>query len=329
MLFIKVKHGLLEEENFYLTSSASDFLGEGTWSRTDTDFKLFSGEIKRKLPYKDGFVIDVKKKTSDINIDTEYTMFIENDNAKFGLKEIKGDETAQYWRIIYHNGFIQTYSSQDGEIWLNKGGCNIEFEGDLFQGFEVKGGKELVITNYNIYNSPYLKLQNFPLNTVAQIYNSDNTIVKERVFDDKYECDIFLDKKINGYIKIFSDSTLNTLLFTSSIRDFFQGDVFLFSNENIQLIYKNKVLDYEVTNIESYKECLIVKNSSDIVANDIHIEVINNSEIIEISFDDTNYSKVICLDELNPQQEIKLYIKIVKDNNFQNFKTQQFDINIY
>lgn len=330
MPLIKVECGLLEEENFYLTSPISDFLGDGIWSRTQEKFILKSGEIKRRLPYKESFVIDVKKETAELDKFSEFIFFIESNDKKFGIREVKGNENNIYWKIIYSDGFIQIYSSDDNMNWINKGGCDINLGEEIFQGFRVIGKNNLVITDYKVYSSPFLKLQNFEPNTLVHLYNISDTLIKQRLFDSSYECKIFLDCKVKGYLKIFSDSTLEKLLYTSPVYDFDLGDVFLFSNEFIQLIYKGKVLTYQTTDLINYNEHFIIKNSSEIQVLNICVEVINpNSDDIKMSLDKESYFNKICIGSLEPNEEKDMYLKITKDLKNPNFSRKQFDIKIY
>lgn len=328
MPLIKIEHGLLENENFYLNSPLTDFLGDGSWSRTQEIFVLKSGTVKRKFPYKGDFMIEVKKEINSFIKGSINEFFIEDSSGlRVGIKEVEGESNIQYWRIIYCDGFIQTYVSLDGDIWENKGGSVVIFEGDMFQGFKVSGETNLVIEDYKIYSSPYLKLQNFRPGTTAKLYDYNDTLISERNFDNNYECNIFLDKNIRGYIKVF---LAENLLFTSSSTDFTHGDVFLFSNENIQLIHNDKILDYTITDINEYDESFIIKNAGSEPVLDIYIEVINkNTNIIEISFDKQDYKPVLCIERLEAEEEKEFYLRIIRDSNLSGFSIRQFEIDIH
>lgn len=330
MNFIKVKNGLLEEENFFLNSPASDFLGDGIWSRTNKRFTLKSGEIKRKLPdsYVNGFMIVVKKDSVLMDRNSIFKFFIENNETKIGIEESYSSEVNEYWKIIYYNEFIQVYSSNDGKIWKNNGGSNIKLEGDIFQGFSVHGKKELILSNYKVYNSPYLKLQNYEPGVKVYLYDENDNLINERVFNKDYECDIFIDYDLNGYIKLFKD---DNLIHTSSCQSFLQGDVFLFSSNNLQLIYQENILDYNTIFLEEKEEKFILKNSGDTEVFNINIDISknNNEDKIYLSYDRTNYLDKLNIDSLKSNEEIEFYIKIMRENQNKSFQVKYFDINIY
>jgi len=322
----KVKHGLLEEDNFYLTSSVTDFLGNGIWSRTDGEFILKSGTVKRRLPYRN-FVIDVKKKASGISESAYFEFFIEYDNGKLGIREEYGNEPVTDWRIIYYEGFIQIYVSEDdGLSWQNKGGADIELEGDIFQGFSVKGEQELIIMDYKLYCAPYLIIQNFRPGSFLQLIDADNNI-RERIFDENYECSIFLNNQTLGRVKVFENENL---IYESKNIKFIPGDVFLFSEKSIQLIYNEKVLDYNTTQINQHEESLTIKNAGDEDVFDIHIEVINkNKDAITLSFDGEIYYESLHVERLLVEEEMDFLVKIEKSDMSGNFFVKNFDINIY
>ncbi len=319
MQLTKVQHGLLEEDNFYITSRASDFLGDGRWSRTENIFKLKNGTIKRKFPHKNGFLIEVQKEVNGI----DFEFFFEDSKSKIGIKEVAGDEKISHWRIIYYNNFIQTYSSTDGVTWINKGGSYYIFEGDILQGFSVNDD-ELILTDYKVYSSPYLTIQNAKPNTIAQLYNIDGVCLSEKLFNEDYECNIFLENNLEGYIKILSDEE-----YTSSIFYFKQGDVFLFTENNLKLIYNGSALSFETTTLNSYTETFKLVNLGDNKVSDIHIEIINNnSDNIELSLNKQHYSNLLYINSLSPYEELIFYLKITKSNTV-NFRKKDFEINIY
>lgn len=191
MPLVKVQHGLLEEENFYLSSPVTDFLGSGAWSRTEEVFRLRSGTVLRRLPY-DAFVVDVRKEAVSLSGSDRFEFFIEDSNGRLGLREEAGDEPVTGWRIIYHEGFMQVYASTgDGGAWENKGGARVDLEGEIRQGFSLRGNEELVITDYRVYSNPNLTLQNFSPGTLARLTGPDENVL-ERYFNEDYECAFFL-----------------------------------------------------------------------------------------------------------------------------------------
>jgi len=328
MPLIKVKKGLLEQENFYLTSPATDFLGTGEWIRTDTTFNLKNGTVKRRLP-QSNFVIDVSKKILFPETEPEKSLcefFIESNNEKWGLKETISDETA-YWRIICYDGFIQIYFLIYEETWINNGGSEISLGENVYQGFTVNDC-ELSIDGYKLYDNPYLELQNFEPGTAVQLLDIESNLIKERLFNEDYTAKIFLDSCTKGYLKFIYN---NEEIFTSSIIDFDLGDVFLFSNENIELIYKGKVLTFETTKVSKDEiEQFIIRNAGKDEIFDINIEVLSsNGDLVHISFDNAEYSNILNIENMLASEERIFYLKIIKQVAADNFSVKKFDIKIY
>lgn len=327
MPIVKVKDGLLEEYNFYLKSHFEDFIGtNAVWSRTNDEFILSFGDIKRKIDYNLGFNIIVEK---DIIFNNEFSkaeFYIENNDIKIMLSEDFNDDLYKYWKIIFYDNFIQSYVSNDGIDWENKGGCTADFEGIIYQGFSCEES-ELKIKNYNVYASPYLKIQNFNPETKIILYDENNTIIKEGLFNNDYECNIFMNCDLKGYIKCFDD---NKVIYTSPVIEFKQGDVFLFLEDYIQLIYENNLLDYKTTNINKNESIFKVKNAGENSVYDINIIVENkNTDLVEISFDNNIFSDSLFIEELKVGEEKEMYLKITKNYNESNFTVKDFEIKIY
>lgn len=326
MPIVKVEHGLLEEENFYLASPVMDFLGNGSWSRTEERFRLKSGNVKRRLPYP-VFMIDVKKEAVELTDGDYFEFFISADNGAAGIKEEAGNEPITDWRIAYYDKFIQVYASADnGLTWENKGGENVDFEGEIYQGFRKAGNQDLVITEYKVYRSPYLTLQNFQTGDIARLTLTNGSVL-ERTFDEWYECGFFLEQETSGSVAVYKD---NECIFTSGIIEFTPGDVFLHTSDCIQLIYKERVLNYKTTELNTSNESFIIKNAGLNEAIDVHLSIINTcNDTVEISLDGNSWDSLLRIDKLEPNEEKEVLLRIIKDPSEAKFRVNHFDISIY
>ena len=96
----------------------------------------------------------------------------------------------------------------------------------------------------------------------------------------------------------------------------------------LDLIYKGRILDYTPTLLHSRRELVTLKNSSDTTYTDIGITPIipnpHNTDIIEVSFDNDEFYSSITLDEIEPEQEVDIYIKIIKDRGVKSYSTRHF-----
>lgn len=165
MQLVKVKDGLLELENFLTTSPIEDFLGNGEYHRTPDEFILQKGEIERKINY-DELLIVVEKEVTELNPDDRFEFYLSDGKDKSGIEEIYNTEYAKFWKLIYNDGYIQGYRSDDSKEWFNVGG--VKANKPLYQGFKTER-RELTINNYRVYRGPYLTIQNFYPGTLVRL----------------------------------------------------------------------------------------------------------------------------------------------------------------
>ena len=308
MQLVKVKDGLLELENFLTTSPIEDFLGNGEYHRTPDKFILQKGEIERKIKY-DELLIVVEKEPAVLGPDDRFEFFLSDGKNKSGIEESYNTEYAKYWKLIYNDGYIQGYKSNDSKIWSNVGG--IRSDKPIYQGFRADG-KELTINNYQVHRGPYITIQNFYPGTLAKLIDTEGNLVKERLFDGNNECNIFLDYPMSGMLEFYDP--VGELIYKSKPIFFNYGDIFMFSKYNLQLFYKGQLLTHKTTTLCSLLESLILKNNSDEVYENINIKINNlNNDIVEIGLNTGEFHEEIAIDEIKPGEEIELYIKITKD----------------
>lgn len=316
MQLVKVEDGLLELENFLTTSPIEDFLGNGEYHRTPEKFILRSGEVERKIKHKELLIV-VEKEPTELGPDDRFEFYLSDGKNKSGIEEIYNTEYAKYWKLIYYDGYIQGYKSNDSFNWSNIGG--IRADNPLCQGFKAEG-KELIINDYRVYRSPYITIQNFYPGTLVKLFDAEGNFIKERKFEDNHECNIFLDYPIAGYVELYDQ--LGELFYKSNPIFFNYGDVFMFTEYNLQLFYKGQLLTHKTTTLYSLLETLVLKNNSEETYKDIEITINNpNSDDIKISLDNEDFAESIVINEINAGEEIELYVRIIKD------KTKLFRMN--
>jgi len=327
MKLIKVKDGLLEVENFFLTSSFSDFAGSANVSRDigTGKVKLISNnKIERNFTFGE-FVIELEKENFSFMGQDDYSiLYLGNDNYTFGIKDDKQDEQHKFWKILKQDGYIQAYVSDDGINYTNIGGMNFAEE-ILHQGFEKYNNEDFILNNYKVYANPYVTLQNFPENAACELYDRNNNLLKTRIFDSNMECKVFLDSNIKGYF-IFKDEEGNEL-YRSELIDLKYGDVYVFSQYELEIIYNGLV----VTNtnpgiLKDLDESITIKNvdTVDYTGLNISIETASN-DLIQLSLDGAVYSDTITLD-LEQGQSKDIFVKITKNVDNHNFSVRDFQL---
>ncbi|NMM62371.1 hypothetical protein HBE96_06645 [Clostridium sp. P21] len=327
MKLIKVKDGLLEVENFFLTSSFSDFAGESSVTRDISTGKLkliSNNKIERKFKY-DEFVMELEKENfNSIDEDDYSIIYLGNDHYTFGIKDKKQDEQHKFWKIIKQDNYIQAYISDDGINYTNIGGMNFT---DIItkQGFEKYNKDEFILDNYKIYSNPYVTIQNFPENVVCELYDLNNNLLKSRTFDDDLECKVFLDGNIQGYF-IFKDSNGNQI-YRSDLLNLIYGDVYVFSQYELEIIYNGSVVTSTIpTTLKDLQESITIKNVDSIDYKELKlgIETISD-DLIQLSLDGVTYLNTISLDLLQGQSK-DVFIKITKNPNNYNFCVRDFQL---
>lgn len=325
---VKIEDGLLEQDNFYSVSPSSNFIGDFHYTRDALgSFSLTGGFIERKFEYNE-FVIVVEKETNFITNDDGVYLYVRKDHQRAGLIEEKKDvfPPNPYWKLIKADGFIQGYSSSDGVNWFHKGGGEI-FNNDV-QGFQVFGSTHMKLIDYKVYKTPYFKIYGFPEDYQVIIEDIGGNIIKTGIFDSDHKSEIFLDYCFEGRIKILDNN--GSFIYDTNVMDIKFGDVYTATDYDLQVIYKGVVLDYNPTMLNTLTERVVLKNNSvsDTYTN-LHIRAIPaNTDTVEISLDNINYSNALILDSISPQQEIDLYIRIEKDRSVLFYGTHHFILEI-
>lgn len=327
MKLIKVKDGLLEVENFFLISSFADFAGSANVSRDISigKVKLISNsKIERNFTFQE-FVIELEKDNfSSMGQDDYCILYLGNGDYAFGIKDDKQDEQHKFWKLLKQDNYIQAYVSDDGINYINIGGMNFA-EGITKQGFEKHSNEDFILDNYKVYGSPYITLKNFPENTVCELYDSDNNLLKTRVFDSNMECKVFLDSNIQGYF-IFKDEEGNEL-YRSELIDLKYGDVYVFSQYELEIIYNGVVVTNTSPGIlKDLDESVTIKNvdTVDYTGLNISIETASN-DLIQLSLDGATYSDTITLDLVQGQSK-DIFVKITKNIDNHNFSVRDFQL---
>jgi hypothetical protein len=330
MQLLKVKNGLLEKDNFYMTSSFEDFLGTSTTHRDGDSFFIDGNEtIERLFPYQN-FLLELKKENWNPIEDDDRILFYVSDSVDlYGIVEDNqgGTEQTPYLRIVVIDGYIQTYASLDGITWENIGGADLYGKVISKQGFKKDSSKSFKMLDYHVYSSPFLTIQNFPENYKAELYDTANTLLKERLFDSNSECQIYLDYNLEGYFKIYDPNGIE--VFTSSIMQFSQGDIFVACEFELELIYKEVVLPKdEITEMGTYGsgQRVTLRNisTSSTYTNLLISTEIESTDTIELSFDNINYSPTLTVPSLAPNGEVDIYVMITRGDGTTSFVTREF-----
>ena len=327
MKLIKVKDGLLEVENFFLTSSFSDFAGSANVARDISTGKvklISNNRIERKFNFSE-FVIELEKENfSNMGTDNYSMIYLGNDKYTFGIRDKKQDQQHKFWKLIKQDNYVQAYVSDDGVNYTNIGGMNFT-DAVLHQGFEKCSNEDFILDNYKVYGSPYVTIQNFPENTVCELYDPNNNLLKTRTFNADLECKVFLDSNIQGYF-IFKDSSGNQI-YKSNLLNLKYGDVYVFSKYELEVIYNGLV----VTNtspavLKDLQESITIKNvdTKDYTGLKIGIQTASD-DLIQLSLDGAAYSDSVSLDLLQGQSK-DIFVKITKNVDNHNFSVRDFQL---
>ncbi|APM41408.1 hypothetical protein [Clostridium kluyveri] len=327
MKLIKVKDGLLEVENFFLTSSFADFAGSANVSRDISTGKvklISNNKIERNFTLEE-FVIELEKENfSSMGQDDYCILYLGNNDYAFGIKDEKQDEQHKFWKILKQDNYIQAYASDDGINYVDIGGMNFA-ESITKQGFEKHSTEDFILNDYKVYADPYITLQNFPENTVCQLYDENDNLLKTRTFDSNMECKVFLDSNIKGYF-IFKDEEGNELYRSNSL-DLKYGDIYVFSQYELEIIYNGLVVTNTSPGIlKDLDESITIKNvdTVDYTGLNIGIETASN-DLIQLSLDSEIYSDTIVLD-LAQGQSKDIFVKITKNVDNHNFSVRDFQL---
>lgn len=327
MKLIKVKDGLLEVENFFLTSSFSDFAGSANVTRDigTGKVKLISNsKIERNFNFSE-FVLEIERGNFDSMSQDDYaTLYFDSEKYAFGIKDKKQEEQHKFWKILKQDNYIQAYVSDDGINYTNIGGMNFAEE-ILHQGFEKYSSEDFVLDNYKVYANPYVTLQNFPENTVCELYDENDNLLKTRVFDSNMECNVFLDSNIKGYF-VFKDADGNEL-YRSDLLELKYGDVYVFSKYELEIIYNGLVVTNTSPGIlKDLDESITIKDidTVDYTGLNVGIETSSN-DIIQLSLDGEIYSDIVTLN-LQQGQDKDVFVKITKSSDNHSFSARNFQL---
>ncbi|MBD5640318.1 hypothetical protein HYI18_17295 [Clostridium botulinum] len=328
MKLIQAKNGLLEAENFFLASSFSDFAGESNVTRDIKTGKLkliSNNKMERKFDYKE-FVVEVEKENFSDMKDMDYSMiYLGNSDYIFGIKDLKLNEQSRYWKILKRDNYVQAYSSNDGKDYTNIGG--MEFIDSLTkQGFMKYSGEDFILNNYKVYSNPYVTIQNFPENTLCELYGLNNKLIKTRLFNSDMECKIFIDGNIEGYF-IFKDAD-GKVIYTSDTLFLQYGDIWIFSPYNFQIIYHgNIVTNVNPAMLQDLEELITIKNIGDKNYNNIKIGTETTSnDLIQLSIDGVNYTDFLIIDSIKQYEQKDIFVRIIKNTGNHNFNARDFQL---
>lgn len=328
MKLIKVKEGLLEAENFFLVSPFNDFAGDTNVTRDISTGKLSivsNNKIERKFNF-DEFVIEVEKENFDSFNPNDYCMvYLGDDNCSFGIKEDNSTTQNKYWKILRMDNYVQAYSSSDGVNYENVGG--MEFVDTLTkQGFMKFNDRPLILDSYKLYSNPYITVQNFPQDTLCELYDTLGNLIKSRTFDSEMECKLYLDSNnFQGYL-VFKDFEGNELYTTDNITMCY-GDVWVFSPYNFEILYLGSIVtNTSPATLQDLNEVIVIKNVGDTDYTNIVIGTQTASvDLIQVSLDGITYTDTITLD-IAQNEEKSLYVKITKNVDSHDFKIRDFQV---
>ncbi len=325
MKLIKVKDGLLEVENFFLTSSFGDFAGSANVSRSVNKVRLISNSnIERAFNYNE-FVIEVEKDNFNAMGADDYSIFyLGNEKYTFGIRDKKQTEQHKFLKILKQDSYIQAYTSDDGITYTNVGGMNFT-DATTKQGFEKNSSEEFILDNYKVYVNPYVTIQNFSDGTICELYDSGDNLLKTRTFDSSLECKVFLDANIQGYF-IFKDAT-GTQIYKSDLMDLAYGDVYVLSPYLLEIIYNGSaVTNTNPALLKDLDESITIKNidTTDYTGLNISIQTISD-DLIQLSLDGITYSSVVTLDLVQGQSK-DIFVKITKSSDNHSFSVRDFQL---
>jgi hypothetical protein len=329
MKLIKVKDGLIEVENFFLTSNFSDFAGFNNITRDIKTGKLkliSNNKIERKFNY-DEFVIELEKENFNTMDTEDYSMiYLGNNENTFGIKDDKLGEQNKYWKVLRQDGYIQAYSSADGINYTNIGGMKFD-EPITKQGFMKYSNEDFVLNNYKVYANPYITIQNFPENTLCELYDLEGNLLKARKFDSNLECKVYLDSNNMGGYFTFKDID-NNLIYTTTHLSLQYGDVYVCSPYNFEIIYRgNVVTNVNPALLQDLDELITIKNIGDKDYTNIKIGTETNSnDLIELSFDGENYSDTVTIDRIKQGESRDIFVRIIKNAENHNFCVRDFQL---
>lgn len=194
------------------------------------------------------------------------------------------------------------------------------------QGFMKYSDEDFILNNYKVYANPYVTIQNFPENTLCELYDLDNNLIKTRLFNSDMECKVFIDSKISGYFT-FKDKD-GKVIYTSDALQLQYGDMWVFSPYNFEIIYHgNVVTNVSPAMLQDLEELITIKNIGDKDYNNIKIGTETPSnDLIQLSFDGINYADSLTIDSIKQRESEGIYVKITKNAENHNFAVRDFHL---
>jgi hypothetical protein len=332
MQIIKVRNGLLEQDNFYMTSPFQDFLGVGT-TRRDGNSLLIDGndKIERNFQY-DNFLVKVRKENwIDIAEEDRAVFYVGTTSDEWGLSEDWDQEQSEYLAISKHDGFIQCYSSDDGKSWTNHGGENLLEAPIVKQGFIKEGSKPLKLMEYSVHSGPYVTVQNFPEGYKAELCLPGGEAYRERLFDSGEKADIYLDYPMRGFVRVYDNNGVKVT--EGSEMDLTHGDILVGTDFQLELEYMGVALpEGEISEFATYgaPQMVTLRNVSDSVTySGLTVSTETDSgDTIEISLDSSTYGATATIDTLPPGGEVNLYIFASRNDGTGTFVSREFTLNV-
>lgn len=327
MNLVKVKSGLLEVENFYLTSDFCDYVGKAMATKDiakGTVHLLSNNKIERRFNY-ENFVIDLEKENfKNMTLDDRCMIYLGDEDNTFGIKDENKECQRAFWRIIKSNGYIQAYSSEDGFSYENIGG--MAYRGRITkQGFSKFSDKPFILKNYNVYSDAFLTLLNFPKGTIVELNDMIGNLISTREFNDNMECRIFLENQLVGSL-VFKN-TQGEIIYESDILKFTFGDIYIYSPYDFEISYKGKIVtNSDPATLKDYVELIQIKNIGTKVNNIELTTETSYDDTIELSLDNLNFSKVISISSIDSLEIKNIYVKITKTNASQSVVLRDFQL---
>jgi hypothetical protein len=311
MKLVKMKSGLLEYDNFYLTSDFGDFLGTDGSNRDGETLEITTTErIERRFDYQ-SFLVQIEKEDWTDMLEEDRSIFYVSDGVdEYGLVEVYEEDQNAFQKLIMSEGFLQCYSSKDGKEWENEGG--IDFKGRTVskQGFRKSGLKTYKLKDYAVYSEAHVTVQNFPEGYKAVLKDSNGSVIRERLFGGDMQSKVFLDNNMRGSIEVYDAD--NTLVLSTGVTELNFGDVFIMSDYELELLYRGQPVEQEDTTQIAMNEIVTIKNvsTSETYSNLTVLAEIDSNDIVEFSLDGINYGTSATIATLAPGEAVDLYISI-------------------
>lgn len=333
---IRIENGLIEKNNHFLSSKLTDFIGTSSFVRDDKEFTITNGFFERNFKYIQ-YVVIVNKENNRLGYGDSYGIYTRYQGRRSGLIE-KGETendfeiTATHWKIVSYDGFIQTYLSYDNmNEWIASGGGQLIEPTDI-QGFYVETkDKPLVVKDYKVYKTPYIKFINLPIGYYVQIFDNKNKQLHLKKALNGY-CEIYLDKPlIDVYFKILNEREVS--VYTSDKIDINLGDVFSDSKYDLEVFYHNNLIEtYSNNFMPTYREMVTIKNIGDKVYENIKVNVNiddDNIDTVEICLatdvpQEDDYKSSVVIGKLGIGEIQNIYMRVTKSNLSSNYGRKGF-----